>query len=307
MPFLSNKDAINIAEVQKAISTSDLSGGGLLSAEDAVKFLQKLQERSQFLGMLSFEEMTRMSKRIDSFTISSRQLRKKEEGLDPGNRGGITTSRKTLTLVKTMLPIEISDDTFEQNIEKEGFEEKVMGDFAKATANDLADLAVNGDVDSVSNFLNINDGYIKLAKANGNVYNTGGSTVDADNWHGLLNALPEQYNLQDDGWRIFVSRVEELRMRKTLSTRATSLGDAYLDQNKRVRYLGVLVEPIQTWPIGIQMLSHTDNLAYGIGFAIKIERDKDIFKGMRQYAITSEVDFEFRDDDATVVGYNTGS
>ena len=123
---MNNQELISIA---KAISTSTLGSGGLLSPEDAMAFITTLVDQSQILKILS---------------VASRQLRKHQEGIDPGYRAKISASRNQLSAVKCMLPIEIDEDTFEENIEKEGFETTIMNLFTLLYGNDLADLAPAG-------------------------------------------------------------------------------------------------------------------------------------------------------------------
>jgi hypothetical protein len=55
------------------------------------------------------------------------------------------------------------------------------------------------------------------------------------------------------------------------------------------------------------ILTHMDNLIVGIGRDIRIEKDRDIFKRVNQYAITSKVAVAFEEDDAVVHGYNIGN
>lgn len=54
------------------------------------------------------------------------------------------------------------------------------------------------------------------------------------------------------------------------------------------------------------ILTHRLNWIVGIGRDIRIEKDRDIFKGANQYAITAKVSVEFEEDDAIVKGVNIG-
>lgn len=55
------------------------------------------------------------------------------------------------------------------------------------------------------------------------------------------------------------------------------------------------------------MLTHKDNLIIAIGREIRIERDRDIYKGVNQYAITTKVDVTLEEVDAVAMGYNIGT
>jgi hypothetical protein len=54
------------------------------------------------------------------------------------------------------------------------------------------------------------------------------------------------------------------------------------------------------------LLTHEQNFIIGIGRDIRIEKDRDIFKGVNQYAITAKVAVEFEEVDAVVKVVNVG-
>lgn len=54
------------------------------------------------------------------------------------------------------------------------------------------------------------------------------------------------------------------------------------------------------------ILTHQSNFIVGIGRDIRIEKDRDIFKGVNQYAMTAKVDVQFEELDAIVKVKNIG-
>lgn len=54
------------------------------------------------------------------------------------------------------------------------------------------------------------------------------------------------------------------------------------------------------------ILTHQNNMVIGIGRDVRIERDRDIFKGVNQYAITTKVAVEYEELDAIVKVRNIG-
>jgi hypothetical protein len=54
------------------------------------------------------------------------------------------------------------------------------------------------------------------------------------------------------------------------------------------------------------ILTHQNNFVVGIGRDIRIEKDRDIFKGVNQYAMTAKVDVQFEELDAIVKVKNIG-
>ena len=55
------------------------------------------------------------------------------------------------------------------------------------------------------------------------------------------------------------------------------------------------------------LLTHMNNYIVGIGRDIRIEKDRDIFKGVNQYAITAKVSVELEEITAIVKGKNIGT
>lgn len=55
------------------------------------------------------------------------------------------------------------------------------------------------------------------------------------------------------------------------------------------------------------LLTHMNNFVVGIGRDIRIEKDRDIFKGVNQYAITAKVAVEYEELDAIVKVRNIGT
>jgi len=54
------------------------------------------------------------------------------------------------------------------------------------------------------------------------------------------------------------------------------------------------------------LLTHFQNFIMGIGRDIRIEKDRDIYKGVYQYAITTKIAVQFEEADAIVKGKNVG-
>jgi hypothetical protein len=55
------------------------------------------------------------------------------------------------------------------------------------------------------------------------------------------------------------------------------------------------------------ILTQMNNFIVGIGRDIRIEKDRDIFKGVNQYAITLKVSVEYEEDDAIAKAINVGT
>lgn len=305
---MDNKELLRrrrLARIQKSIDFSDLTAGGKLSAEDADQFITYIiDEGPAFFGTIQTIRMTRDTRHIDVLSIPQRQMRKKDPGIDPQNLANIALSRNTLSAVKVMFQTEIEEEVYEENIEKEGFDDTLMKQIAIAVSNDALDLGINGDEASGDPFININDGWMGLAKAKTTAIDATSVSKYKDLWLTMILALPRWFKTNKSALRIYVSPNIEARFRAELDVRDTALGDAYLDKDRRAHFQGVLIEPLGVMVDSEALLTYPKNLVFGLEYAMSVERDKDIFRGVHQVAVTLKMDFEVEVDSALVIAEN---
>lgn len=301
-----------LRRIQRSIDYSDIgldTPGGKLSAEDADAFITYIvSEGDPFFRSIQVIPMFSETRNIDVFNIPGRQLRKKEPGIDPANPITAEFPRNILQAVKTMLQLDIQEEVFEENIEKEGFEGTLLRQFAIAYSNDILDLGWNGNeaegpgVDQA--FLSINDGWIVKANDTGNTLDASAYTSHMPIWMDMLIQMPRWFKANKDILRIFVSPNTEIRYRAELEQRETAMGDAYLDVNRRARYQGVLIEPLGVIPDEFALLINPQNIVFGLEYSIAFERDKNIKTGVHEIVMTSKCDFQYAINNGLVLAYN---
>jgi hypothetical protein len=179
-----------------------------------------------------------------------------------------------------------------------------MSQFALLVGNDLTDLAWNGDESDPDPFLSINDGWLKKLKNVAPFVDHGGTVTYPDVFKNMLKQLPDRYKWDRSKLVYWCSADDEDNYRDYLTQRETALGDAYLDEQRRARYKGIPVEAMPYLPEKTFLLGNPMDLAIGMGFAIQIESDRDIFRAVKQHAITVEVDFGLATNDGMVIGYD---
>lgn len=188
-----------IAQIVKdAIATTSLANG-LLSPEQARKFIQQTFEATN-LGPLVRHEM-RVSKtgEIDKIGIASRIVRKKTENTDDNYRANVDTGRIEYATTAVRLPWEITEETLRENIEGQNFETIVTNLMTTQLGVDMEDLYLNGDEETDSgdpdyDFLKINDGWIKQIEADGHVVDAAQSDMTLETYYKAMQALPNKYN-----------------------------------------------------------------------------------------------------------------
>lgn len=306
---METKDLLRLEKlkrIQKSIDYDDLAAGGKLSAEDADAFITYVvTEGDAFFKTIQVIPMMSETRNIDVFNIPRRQLRKKEPGVDPTNPITATFQRNILQAIKTMLQLDIQEEVFEENIEKEGFESTLLQQFAVTYSNDILDLGWNGDEASSGgpdeDFLNINDGWITKAIDTGNTLDCSGYISHMPLWRDMILQMPNWFKANKDVLRIFTSPNTEARYRSEIEQRETAMGDAYLDQFKRARYQGVLIEPLGVIPDEVALLINPLNIVFGLEYAISFERFKQIKTGVHEIVMTSKCDFQYAINDALVL------
>jgi hypothetical protein len=392
------KQAIELIE-KGIITTSSLASGGKLNPEQADKFLDFVFDETGLKNIVRMVKMKAEQYDIDKVGVGRRVAVPKEEATDPGVRRGVQTSKISMNKKAIMVPFEISEEFFEDNIEGEAVEDRIARMMATQFANNLEELYINGDTlgpavvqsdileggssDYVKDsYLALQDGWMKLAR-NGNIVDAEGANISSNVFSKMKNALPNKYRKRLSQLKYFVPMDTEQNYRQALSARGTSMGDNALQTEERIKAFGVELVPLslleaaplkvahvtltgttavqlngdknisdvvvhlQTLagtptapiagsdydldeaagtiarsagstlpnPVSVKvtyrsqteiLLTEARNLILGIGRDIKIKKDLDIFKDVRQWAMTVRVAVQIEETEATVLGKNIG-
>jgi len=388
-------------EVKKAITAADdLVTGGKLNDAQSDRFIDYVIDETVLKQNARTVRFRNESLNIDKIGIGKRAAVPKAEAKDPGVRRGITTSQVTLTPSELMVPIEISDNFRELNIEGDNVTDTIIRLFATQLANDLEELYLIGDklgpavlegdiLDNGSttqyvkdSYLALQDGWQKLADG-GHLVDADGLNIGASVFSQALRAMPTKFRRNRKNLRFFMSPDLAQLYAEKLSTRATKGGDDAMG-GKVITPFGVPIVEVPLWdfqPKQVEhvtltgtttvalkyknivdvvvlpetladtpttpyisgtdytldaaagtitrdaggsigdgdvvkvtygaspqiMLTHMNNFIVGIGRDIRIEKDRDIYKTVDQYAITAKVAVQIEETDAIVKVYNIGT
>lgn len=384
-----------------AITTAALAAAGKLNPVQSKKFLDFVIDETVAKGNARIVRV-KTDWELHKMGLGKRSAVPAEEGKDPGIRRGITTSKVVVTPKKIMLPFEISEEFFEENIEGESVETTVIRLMATQLANELEELWWMGDAlgeaslesDLIDggdaaryvkdSYLGMFDGVLKLADV-GNIFDAAGANIGTKVFGGMIRKLPTKFRRQRSKLRFFVSPDLEQLWRERLSTRGTALGDVTLQSDGSIKAFGIplVAVPLMTFlprivqhtgniadagtfnlrykPVtadvvtqaalaavpatklggaGVDytldaatgvitneaaglwvnntsvkvtydanpqaLLTHAQNMIWAIGRDIKIKKAEDIFRDMRQYAITVKLGCQLEETDALVKGINIG-
>lgn len=163
--LLGNRRLLERAGQKAVIQTSDLAAAGRLNPEQADRFIDYVIDQSvMFKDGIRVRRMNADRADLDKLAVGTRVIRKATEGTAPTDLVGITASKRQLVVTEIILPADVTFTFMEDNIEREDFEDHLMRMFGIQLANDLEDLAIVGDTASADPFINIETGWIKIAK-----------------------------------------------------------------------------------------------------------------------------------------------
>jgi len=314
---ISNKELLEKATL---VSTSGTDFGGEgqapLSVEQVRDFIKLMAAEQVFLP--------------DVRTVTSPAATWEESIVDFGERithGGTQATRLeaeqrakpstgNVTITTTLLRAEVpvSDEVFEDNVAGEGFANDLEVLIADRFGFDVEELLVNGDTESEDAYLKLNDGWLKLAEGEaGNVVEAAGDGQDYQNiFKKLLQSIPDRFKrgLQQNGRyyvpiRLYESYIDQL------ADRGTSLGDFTLENQKDLRYQGILLKPAAVIPIvaGEEgaadtskiLLAQRQNLYAGYQRRMRMETFRDPREGATSFVVTARVDSEIAVPEATAI------
>lgn len=302
--------------LHKAVDTTDLEAGGVLSTQQANRFIDLVADQSTMVRQARIVRMRAASMELDRIGTSGRVSMLRSEGVAPGSLSEPVFSKVGLSAVEVMTPFEISFEALEDSIAGGDLENTVITAMAKQTATDLEELAIQGDKTSADTFLHGMDGWRKLAD-DGHVVNVAGGTLDKSTLQAMYRALPEKHKRNHRDLRFFFAPACVQDWHDSFAERPTAGGDSALQGLATPPYMGVPVISVPSIPTNLSgvkeyvgtnlsygFLTPRENLVFGVHREIRIDRDRDILRGVNIYAITTRVAVEFENDDAVVVAVN---
>lgn len=281
---LSNEQLIQKAE----IVTGDLASAGKLNPKQSEKFIDYVIDVTQLKGSVRVVRFRNETMDIDKIGVHTRVSVPKAEASAPSIRRGITASKITLQPVAIMTPFEISDEFTEHNIEGENVVNTVIRMMATQTANDMEDVAINGNTlgpaqlesdmieggsatDVVKDtFLALFDGWLHLADS-GNLYDCEDNDISFNVISKMINSMPNKFRRIRQNLRLLVSLDHEQLYRERMASRQTAAGDAASSSVSQLTPFGIPLVGIPLLDSAPLIVEHftvgaapdTASLAYG--------------------------------------------
>lgn len=310
---MSNQELAKRADLVIADLTAN---GGMLDAEQSNVFLDKLLEQPTILRQVRQERMNAPEKKINKIGFDSRILKAAPQGTTPyqkdnatndrylpaADRSKVTTSQIMLRTSEVMAEIRLPYEVLEDNIEGQSFEAHVMRLIAERAAVDLEEWALWADTASGDPLMALQDGYMKRVFSH--VVNNASAGVTPKMFELGLLAMPQKYLRTTASLKHFISVANGIKYRGKVAERATGYGDSALQAAAPIYAMGV---PVETAPMlaaqgtGNQgLLTHPQNLVFGIQRSIQVETDKDIRSREIIIVLTMRAALGLEEEDAAV-------
>lgn len=314
-----SQDEINqLAEqfaLQKSLTTSNLSSGGLLNPAQADAFITYMFELT-VLTKLRLIRMTTPKQDIDKIGVGTRLLRKATEMTTVTDNVTFTLGKVQLVTQKLVLPWDISRDTYKSNIERSGVADTVQRLMAIQAGNDTEDLAINGDTASLDALLSANDGWLKLAKgsADTNQVMASGSGISKTLFSRMIKALPNKYKTRRGELRFYAAPNIVQDYVDQLTDRETQLGDDLIQEGARALAFGIPIVEVAYLPTDLAgtyggatgnhsdvILTFPENFITGVLEDIVVFHWFNARKDAHEFTMYLEVDFQWENLAAVVL------
>jgi len=310
-------------------TTSDLqapAGGGYLSPQQAKEFLRVAIDYTTITKECRYEDSDSPKFEVPRIAFGNRILRPGTEGtrLDDADRVKPSTGLVTLNTVLVKGEVPISDEVFEDNIEKEKLADTIMEMVAEAVGRDLEELFIKGDTARTTGedaYLDLLDGIIKQAQSDA----PAAQQVDAsainsydDLFKAMVEAMPAKYRRDYSTLRLYVPVKHRDGYQAALAARGTGLGDQATVANlaTQLAFRGIPVKevPMMSGTDTINgasvdyskfaILVNPQNIIVGFHRRVKVEKFRDPREGATSIIVTCRADVKLADPEAIVLAYN---
>jgi hypothetical protein len=304
-------------------STTDVTapaGGGLLSPQQAREFLRILIDESVLLKEANNQTSLSPKFEVPRISFGSRILRSGVEGarLADADRVKPLTGLVTLSTNLFKGEVPVSDELFEDNIERDALADTIMVMIAEAVGRDVEEYAIKNDTDRTAadgadnSVLGVFDGLIKQLQTGlpaAHKVDASGITSYDQLWRKMIAALPARYRRDPTSLRFYVPVKHNDGYQSELAGRGTPLGDTNVTENLRLKlaFRGVPVVPIPLMTgvstIGgaeidydnFAILTHPLNLYVGWHRRIRVERWRDPRDAATSFLPTLRFDVKYAD------------
>lgn len=319
--------------LEKVVNATDVSGdgtgylgadgGGILNAQQANRFIDYMWDETVIANEARRVPMAAPTRDIDVVSVGSRLVKPAYEHDGTYTNATPAFTKVSITTSKLRLDFELTTESLEDNIAGGELEDHIARLMAQAFANDVEDLAINGDITSSDTLLAVFDGFYKKAKTDGQLVSHS-AAIDRAAFNKAIKAMPRKYLQRRDRLRFYTSAGLVQDFLHSLGDRATALGDSVWFGNQGVDDKGARATNIK--PFGIPLvevplfkedednstgtgsandghieLTFPDNRLWGVWRTVKVYREFKPKKDSIEYTVYTRQGIQIENVDSYVV------
>jgi hypothetical protein len=305
-----------------AVNPSGDAASGILRPEQARRFIDYVWDATTLAQDGRRVTMRANTMELEKVNVGERVIRAAAQADATYTNAGATFSKVELSTKKIRLDWEVSAEALEDNVEGAGLEDHLVRLMTNAFANDIEDLAINGD-GVTGNFLSIMDGFVNKAKVNGDAHEAI-VTVANDAWtpevmQAVINAMPRKYRALKNNLKFYAGTDAFGGIVKHNGTLADAVAEAfganagsternrqaYLDGQgqtfggaRTTRVLGIEVQEVPYYPAGYVDLTFPQNRVWGFQRDITVNREYVAKKDTIEYTVFVRFGIQWEEEDA---------
>jgi hypothetical protein len=295
---------------------------GLLSPEQANRFIDYVWDATVLANDGRRVTMRANTMEIEKVNVGERVIRAAAQALGEYVNAGATFTKVELTTKKIRLDWEVSTESLEDNIEGGALEDHLVRLMTNAFANDIEDLAINGD-GGADPFLGIWEGFVHRVKTEGDAHEAVVS-VSNNEWtpqvmQEIIYAMPRKYRAIKSNLRFYAGTDAFAGIVANNGTLADAIAEAVGRQNgntasntqsyldgigqtfggpNRTRVLGVDVLEVPYYPADYVDLTFPSNRVWGFQRDITVNREYKAKKDTIEYTVFVRLGITWEELDA---------
>jgi hypothetical protein len=296
--------------------------GGILAPEQARRFIDYVWDATVLAKDGRRVTMRANTMEIEKVNVGERVIRAAAQADAVYTNVGATFTKVELTTKKIRLDWEVSTESLEDNIEGGALEDHLVRLMTNAFANDIEDLAINGD-GSTGNFLSIMDGFVNKVTTGSDAHEAL-VTVANNDWtpvvmQDIILAMPRKYRAIKSNLKFYAGTDAFQGIVRNNGTLADAIAEAfagtpaganpqrqaYLDGAgqtlggaRTTRVLGVDVMEVPYYPADYVDLTFPANRVWGFQRDITVNREYKPKKDTIEYTVFVRFGLQWEELDA---------
>ena len=303
------------------------TAGGILAPEQARRFIDYVWDATVLAKDGRRVTMRANTMEIEKVNVGERVIRAAAQGSQNYTNTGATFTKVELTTKKIRLDWEVSTESLEDNIEGGALEDHLVRLMTNAFANDIEDLAINGD-GRTGDFLSIMNGFVNQTRNSAVAGATDAHeavvSLSNDDWttsimQKIVLAMPRKYRAVKSNLKFYAGTDAFSGIVRNNGTLADAISSAFSDRigstqpnrqayldggaqtvggARTTRVLGIDVMEVPYYPDGFVDLTFPSNRVWGFQRDITVNREYKPKKDTIEYTVFVRFGIQWEELDA---------